>query len=788
MRTLDIKLFRDLRRLWPLVLAVALVIAGGVATLLMSVGSYRSLEETRTAYYERYRFADIFATVSRAPKTLVDQIAEISGVAAVDARIAKLALLDIPSFSEPATGQFISIPETGGPALNQLHIRLGRMPEPGRAEEVVINESFANAHAFTPGARFSAILNGRKRQLVVVGIALSPEFIYSIGPGDIMPDDRRFGIVWMSEKALASAYDLEGAFSSVSLKLLRGASRREVIKRLDALLDRYGGRAAYGRKDQTSHAWLDHELDMLKNMSRTLPPIFLLVTAFLVNLTLSRIVTLEREQIGLLKALGYGNFDIAVHYVKFIVTIVAVGVALGSGAGMWLGMYITRLFGDFFRFPFLIFTGSPDIYLIAAVLSAAAAIAGGVRALGEVVKLAPAVAMQPPAPARFRHLLPPGFAVDRVLSQPTMMMLRNIARHPFRSAFTMLGMALATAILIVSLFTRDTMEQLIDVTYFMADRQDATVSFVEKRPRDRTLMGVKRLPGVLAAEPYREVPVLIRNRNIERRLTISGRPRDADLSRIIDTELRPVVLPESGLAISSMLAQILQVRVGDPVEVDLLDGQRRSVSLPVAALVEDYFGLRGMMDAQALSRLMREAPTVNSIHLSLDTSKLDLLYDAIKRLPTVSGMARQKESLANFRESVALLITSMASIYTVLAAIIAFGVVYNSARISLSERARELTSLRVLGFTRGEVLRILLFELGLLAIIAQPLGWLMGYGLAWIMKTSLAGELMRVRLVVEHSTYVVASMIVVVAAVLSAMVVRQRVNQLDLVAVLKTRD
>lgn len=787
MRALDIKLLRDFRRLWAQALAIAFVIAGGVATLILAVGSYRSLDETRTAYYERYRFADVFATVSRAPRTLVDRIAEIPGVASVDARIAKLVLLDIPDYLEPATGEVISLPEIGQDSLNLLYLRVGRMPEPGRAEEVVVNEGFALSHGFRPGARFSAILNGRKREFTIVGIALSPEFIYAVGPGDIMPDDRRFGLIWMSEKALASAYDLDDAFSSVSLKLLRGASESEVMMRLDAMLERYGGRAAYGRKDQTSHAWLNHELDMLNNMSRTLPPIFLLVSAFLVNLTLSRLVALEREQIGLMKALGYRNASIVAHYLKFVVVIVAIGIVIGSAAGTWLGMHITSLFGDFFHFPFLVFTRSPDLYVIAAALSLVAAIIGGVRALRDVVRLPPAVAMQAPAPARYRRLLPASFTLDYFISQPTTMMLRNITSHPFRSLFTTLGIALATAILIVSLFTGDAMEQLIDVTYFLADRQDATVSFVEKRPRDVVLQ-IARLPGVLAAEPYREVPVRVRSGNVERRIMISGRSRDADLNRIIDVHLRPVVLPEAGLAISSMLAKILGVRVGDSVEVDLLEGTRRTVVVPVAALVEDYFGIRGMMDSETLARLMREAPSLNSINVSLDQNSQEPFYVAIKGMPIVSGLALQRVSLANFRKLVALLITTMASIYTALAAVIAFGVVYNSARISLSERARELASLRVLGFTRGEVLRILLLELTLLTLIAQPPGWVIGYGLAWIMQKNLAGELMRVRLIVEQSTYVFASVIVIAAAVLSALVVRRRLNELDLVTVLKTRD
>jgi putative ABC transport system permease protein len=602
-----------------------------------------------------------------------------------------------------------------------------------------------------------------------------------------MPDDRRFGIVWMPEKSLAAAYDLEGAFSSLAIKLLRNASERDVINQVDTVLDRYGGRAAYGRKDQTSHAFLDHELDMLSNMSRTLPPIFLLVAAFLVNLTLGRLVALEREQIGLLKALGYDDSTIAAHYFKFVLLITLAGVIMGAAAGTWLGASITELFARFFRFPFLVFTMSPDVYAAAAVLSLLAASVGAARALREVMKLSPALAMQPPTPPTFRRVLPAPLRMNELLSQPAVMMLRNVTRHPVRAGFTMLGISLATGILVVSLFVRDTMEQLIDVTYFMADRQDATVSFIEKRPYE-VVGQVARLPGVLAAEAFREVPVRIRSTNIERRIIISGRPAGADLSRIINTDLRPVALPENGLAISALLAQILRVRIGDFVELDLLEGQRRTVSLPVTALVEDYFGIKGMMDLRALARLMREAPAATAVHVSLDDQQHDLLYSAIKRLPRVSGLALQRASLANFRESLALLVTTMASIYTTLAAVIAFGVVYNNARISLSERARELASLRVLGFTRAEVLRILLLELALLTLVAQPPGWTIGYGLAWIMRNNLAGELMRVRLVVENFTYLAASLIVVTAALLSALVVVRRVNRLDLVAVLKTRD
>ncbi|MBD9498912.1 ABC transporter permease [Ensifer sp. ENS01] len=787
MTTLDTKLKRDLRRLWGQVLAIALVIAGGVASLVLSTGSFRSLDETRTAYYERYQFADVFAEVTRAPKTLVKRIAEISGVAAVEARIAKLALLDIPEFPEPATGRFISLPESGAPLLNRLFIRDGRLPAVNDLDEVVVNESFAKAHGFGPGDRFSATLNGRKRELTIVGIALSPEYVYAIGPGDRMPDDRRFAIIWMSERALAEVFGLEGAFSSVSLKLMPDAVETEVIDALDDLLEPYGGGAAYGRKYQTSHAYLEHGLDMLRNMSRTLPPIFLVVSAFLVNLTLSRLVALEREQIGLLKALGYFDTSIVAHYAKFVAVVALIGIVIGSAAGTWLGVYVTRLFGDFYRFPFLVFADSPDTYLLAALLSLFAALGGAFRSLREIVSLAAAVAMQPPAPPSFQRTLFGRRELGSLLSPRMMMMVRGMARKPIRAALATLGMAFATAILVVSLFIGNAMEELVDVTYFMADRQDATISFAEKRP-ETVLFDVSRLPGVLAAEPYRQVPIRIRKGSLERRTLLSGRPPGAHLSRIIDIDLRTVSLPETGVAISAYLGRLLDARVGDTVEVDLLDGRRRTVELTVAALVEDYFGIAAMMDGRALSRLLREAPVANGVHLSVDDGKLDLLYQAIKQMPTVAGVALQRVSLVNFRQSLAIIVTTMAGIYTGLSIVIAFGVVYNSARISLSEHARELATLRVLGFSQGETMRILLLELSVIVVLAQPPGWAIGYGLSWLMNKQLAGELMRVPLVVENLTYVLASAIIFAAALISALVVGRRVYALDLVVVLKTRE
>jgi putative ABC transport system permease protein len=601
-RALDVKLARDLRRLWAQALAVALVLACGVATLILAIGAYRSLEETRRAYYERYRFADVFAAATRAPERVASELRGISGVAAVETRIVKLVLLDVPDMREPATGMAVSLPDRGEPAVNAIFLRRGRLPEPGAPAEAVVSEKFADAHGFAVGSRFHAILNGARTELIVVGIALSPEYVYAIGPGDLIPDDQRFGIIWMSEKALEPLFDLEGAFNSVGLRLLHGASRAAVMESVDRLLAPFGGTGSFGREDQLSNAFLDGELSQLSAMAKIIPPIFLVVSAFLINMILARLIALEREQIGLLKAVGYAGFAIGWHYIKLVMAIAAVGIIIGFAAGTWLGFGLTRLYSRFYSFPFLIFRWDADIYAIAAAVSLAAAVAGAVKAVRSAVSLAPAVAMHPPAPPAYKRLFRGAFARMRLASELTVMAFRDLIRWPVRAALTILGTSLAVALLVVALFSTDSIDFMIDVLFFRSDRQDASLSFVSERPVS-VFDASRRLPGVLRAEPFRETSVIVRNGHYERRLSITGKPANADLSRVLDFDLQPVRLPETGLALSERVAWLLRARRGDIVEVEFLEDGRRRVNVPVTDVIQSYLGLMVFMDIDALNQL-----------------------------------------------------------------------------------------------------------------------------------------------------------------------------------------
>ena len=787
MRTLDRKLIRDLRRIWAQALAIALVMAAGTATFVLASGAYRSLDETRRAYYERYRFADVFAALRRAPKSLEEQVLAIPGVAAADMRISRLALLDLEVMDAPATGMVVSLPDFVPQRLNLLHLREGRVPEPERVDEVTVNEAFALAHGMRPGATIDAIINGKRRALRIVGIALSPEFVYALGPGDLVPDDRRFVVLWMSEKAAAALLDLDGAFNSISLKLIPGSSEVDAIDNLDRLLARYGGTGAYGRKDQLSHAFLSAELDQLNALRRVIPPIFLLVSAFLINMILTRIIALEREQIGLLKAIGYGRWAIASHYVKLVLAIAAVGIALGFAAGAWLGYGLTRLYADFYHFPFLLFQHATDVYATAGLVTLAAAVLGALRAVAEVLRLAPAVAMQPPSPTRYRRLLTGRWRVPVWLSQLTIMTFRHIGRRPLRAAFTSLCLSLAVALLVTALLMGNSVELMIDITFFRADRQQASITFTDDR-HPRALQAVERLPGVLRAEPYRSIAARLRNGHLTRKLAITGKPADMDLSRVLNIDLEPVRLPEAGLVLDERVADILKLRRGDLVEVELLEGRRGVRVVPVSDVIKSYIGLVALMDLDALQEIAGDGPRLRGVHIAYDTLAERDLFAAIKATPAVGAIGLQRQALARFRAILQMNMSMMLTIYLTLAVIVAFGIAYNSARIQLSEHARELASLRVLGFTRAEVSRVLLAELAVLTLLALPAGCLIGYGFGRLMVWVFETDIFRIPFAVERATYAIACLVVLAATAASALVVRRRIDRLDLIAVLKTRD
>ena len=784
---LDRKLRRDLWHIRGQVLAIGFVIAAGVAVVVLSMGTLTSLRDTRDAYYDRYRFADIFAYVRRAPEHLAEAMADIPGVQRVNTRIVEDIVLDMPGLMEPARGRIHSLPEGRQPELNRLFLRSGRMVEPGRSDEVLLNVDFAEAHDLHPGDRVVGNINGRRRTLEVVGTALSPEFIYAIAPGEFVPDNRRYGVMWMGREGLEAAFDLDGAFNEVSLSLTRSAVEEDVVDRVDDLLEPFGGVGAFTREDHESDAFLRGEFDQLSMMTRIMPPIFLLVAAFLLNIVINRLVDTEREQIGLLKAFGYHNYAVGWHYMKFVLAITSFGVLIGWVLGAWLGRGMTDMYAGYFQFPFLFYRPELGIFLQSGILSFAVAVAGSWFAARRAVRLAPAVAMQPPAPPVYRKMMTEKWGLERFLGAPSRMIIRHLARWPLRAGMTIIGISFSGALLVSTFFFLDAIDEMFELFFFSTQKQDVTVIFPSPRA-DIVAQDLLNLPGVMRAEVFRAVPVRFRNGHLDERAAITGVDAGADLSRLMDMNHNEIELPSDGLVLTDQLARMLAVSPGDWLEIEVMEGRRPHVRAPVNAVSQEYIGLAAYMDRYALSRLMEEAPAASGGYLTLDTNALAEFFEAVKEIPAVHGVTVLGAALEEFEEIMDETMVRMIAVYIAFASLITVGVVYNSARISLSERGRELASMRVLGFTKGEVAGLLLGELAVVTIISLPLGCLMGYALAAYMIKSFSTELYRLPFIIYPSTYGWAIIVVLLSAIVTGALVARRVNRLDLVAVLKTRE
>lgn len=784
---LNRKLLRDLWAMKGQAFAIAAVVAAGVTMFVTYLSNFDSLQRTRTAYFERYRMGDVFASLSRAPSSLQARIAAMPGVEAVATRVVADVTLDVPGLTEPASGRLVSIPEREHPVVNDLYLRRGRWIEPGRPDEVLASEMFCEANGFVPGDRLAAIINGRRRTLTIVGIALSPEYVFAVRAGEMIPDRRRYGVFWMGREALASAFDMEGGFNDLALRLVRGHSVDAVIGELDTLLEPYGGLGAYPQRMQVSGWTLENELNQLQMFGLLTPLIFLGVATFVLHVALSRALALQRPEIAALKALGYSNRELGWHYTKWALVIAGAGAVSGVVAGRWLGVAMIDLYNVYFRFPNLRFTLSPMVVAGSLLGSVVVAALGAQAAVRRAVRVPPAEAMRPDAPDRYRRSVLERPWVQRRLPLSTRIILRNLERQPMRALLSVLGIALAAAVLVVGLAFVDVMDQLVDDMFSTLMRQDATVTFVTPRPA-RAAYAVARLPGVIDVEPVRTVPVRLRvgHRNRTLALTVtSGAPR---LSRIVDRHGQVVPIPDGGLVLSAMLAARLDVRPGELVRVEVLEGARPTVDLPLAGVVDDTLGLQAYVHTALARRLLREEPRLSGAHVTLDASRISEFYRQVKAMPAIAGVALRDVMRRNFREAMAENMNLSIGFNVAFAAIIAFGVVYNAARVSLSERARELASLRVLGFTRAEISLILLGELSLLTVSALPLGLVIGIGFGRLIMLGFNNEVYRLTFVVAPVTAAWAFLTVIASAVVSGLVVRRRLDTLDLVAVLKTRE
>lgn len=781
------KLLRDLWRMKGQAMAIGVVIAVGVGMLVMMQGLVTSLNETRATYYERYRLAGVFAPVTRAPDRLATRIAAIDGVSAVEPRVIGAALIDVETFDLPVQAQAVSLPDLRAPRINDVFLTDGRMIDSDHSDEILLLQAFAKAHGLGPGDAISATMNGARRSFQVVGLAQSPEYLYTTAPGELVPDDARFGVIWMSRSALAAAYDMDGAFNEALVALARGANEAAVLDAIDRILDPYGGTGAYPLADQASNQLVSQEISGLEAAAVGVPPIFLAVAAFLLYIVINRMVQSEREEIGLMKAFGYTNGEVGAHYFKLVIAIAAGGALAGCLMGIAGGRALIQVYAAYFKFPFLVFALDPASFVTGVSVSILAASAGGVFVLKGVFALTPATAMRAPAPADYSRTGKIGHAVNRLLDQPSRMVLRRITRQPGRMAGAMIGIACGMALSVAMITIYAGFDRTIDLTFNVVDRSDVTASFTHS-VSEATIFELRRMEGVTLVEPVRHVPTVLRNGLATHRGVVSGLTPDARLNRALDSDLQPIALDGGGIVLSTALASKLDIAPGETLTVEVREGRQPVLQIPVTAVAESLLGSPSYMDLTALNRALREPNRVSGAYLSIDEAHASEIYKALQDMPSIAGVSLKSQAQDAFET---LMNTGAGAIRYVMGAIafvITFGIVYNAARIAYAERSRDLASLRVIGFTRGETAFVLFGELAIVTLVALPIGGLLGYYLSFGIAAGFSTELYQIPAIFDPGSYGFAAMVVIGAAVASGWLVKRDIDRVDLVSALKTRE
>lgn len=785
MKVLAKKLWRDLNDLKGQVFTLAILVVCGVAVLVSSWSSYQSLELSQKDYYQRFNFADIFIDFQRAPKEVLEQVQKIPGVEQAEGRIIDDALLEIPGQLEPGLGRFISWNKNQ--QLNQIYLIEGRWPEHGAEVEVLVHQSFAKAHNYHVGDRLSASFKGKKTTVQISGIGLSPEYIYALSPVSIFPDDQHFGIFWVLSEELEQLAQMQGSINNIVTSISADSSIGAIKMSLDLLLDQYGTLGAYDRSKQMSNLFIQDEIREQKSMAAVIPTIFVLVGAFILNIVMSRLISLHRSQICILKAMGYSSFQLSLYYLKLITFILVLGIVPGLLLAEGIGRYYTFLYGRYFHFPHMEFKITMESFLMGFGSGLLPGWIASLRSLLQVYKMAPAEGMRPPSPPNYRMNLAEKRGLIKLNNIFNRMIYRDLFFRPWRLTAAVIGISGAVAIIVTGNFWVDIVNFMIKRQFYEMNREDLEVQLLYPRSYD-ILNEVRMLPGVIYVEGARSVPVRMRFKSEAHETRILSFNKQSQLRTIIGESGKSIPLPENGVLLSSIFKNKYELQLGQSLEFEILRGQKHVFTLPISGFVDDLMGSSAYIGVDLMNKLIKEESSFDVLFMKVDSSKIDSLYAKLKSSLHVGSVTVKTLLLNSFKKTVAEMISVFTSILMVFSVAISGAIIFNISRITFSEKNWELASLRILGFGIGTVFNLLFVYIGVQVLMALLPGVFLGYFLSFASIHFLHTDTLVFPLVIEPKTYGVSIVAVILTYLISGLFVYGKVKKINMSEALKARD
>ena len=742
--------------------AVVAVVALGVSVYISMSTSYNNLYASRENFYQETNFADYFFHVVRAPQQVTHRIEAVPGVERATGRIQK----DVPLIKENdqrGTVRLISFPLPMENEVDRLMLQSGRMFEeypPGGTTEVLMDAKFVAANHLRFNDEINVVVEGKQTPLTVVGTATSPEFIYAMKDASSwLPEPETFGIAMIPYKQAQQMLNLNGQINQVVVKLAPGADEEKVAEEIKYILEPYGVLADYPRKQQTSHVVLDGELSQLKSMAMVLPVIFLGMAALIQLVIVGRIIKTQRLPIGVMKALGYNNRQIMLHYTEYALAMSFTGAAIGTGFGVMMASLFSTLYAQYFNLPQAI--GGLNLQSIGYgfVLTLGVGGLAGITSSRRVTRINPADSMRPEPPKRGGRTFAERSSWLWARLDPTWKMgVRTVSRNRGRLAVVMVGVIFSVGMLVMSLFSNDSIDYMLTQHYSKEQKYDYLVRFTA--PVDSSeLLNLSRIEGVVRTEPILEVPAKVHFAGQSRDELLLGLEPDEKLKALVSDTEQPVSLPENGILISSLTAKKLGIEAGDKVEVETLlgIGPKHTAWVKVVGINRQLIGGGSYVDLEQLNHLLQERNLVSGAVLKLDPVYAKAFEAELNKMNGVSSvMSRQKE-LDNFNKNLESMMASIA-IMVFFSVVLGFAIIYNSSVIGFAERKREITSLRVLGFTPREVSRLMLKETLLQSLLGVALGLPFGRLMSQGFMQMASSDLFTLPVVVYPLTYVLSAL------------------------------
>ncbi|MBU6153015.1 MAG: ABC transporter permease [Bdellovibrionales bacterium] len=784
MKALHQKTIRNLISLRAQTAATGILVMFGVSSLVSTWSAYESLKSARDRYYQSHQLGDVFSEYKMVPESIERKIRGVPGVERAEFRISIQGLIRTDDL---AIARFLSIPSGKNPEVNRLHLREGRLPEFRDELEIALHEGFAKAYSLHPGDALTIQIEGKRERVRIAGIAISPEFVYAIGPGVPLSDDRHFAVVWMPKKHLERLASMQDSFNSLALTVRDPKMIESVKGSVDWLTRDYGVRASFGRDQLSSARLVDQEIAQQKASAIITPLVFLGISAFLIHVIFARLLGIQRPEIALLKALGYPDRRITSHYLEMVVLMILIGAIPGIGMGAFFGGMMARSYARFFRFPVFGFELHPPSVAVGVLVALASGMLGAFLSLREISRLPPTQAMRAPIPRAVRSRVLLGSKVSAFLSMRARMVLRNLFSKPLRLAFTVFGISMASAVMVLALSWGDITDYMILTQFQRIQREDLDVTF-RKMVSGSALQSIRNFSGVLDLEGVLRIPVRFRIAGFSKEAVISGWPEKLHLRKLLNGKLQDLTLPARGVLLSEAFFKKGGVRVGDLVYADRIDPPFDRLALRVAGFSGDVIGIGAHLRMSELEEALTESRGVNGALLKIDPHELESLYRKLKDLPLVATILRKDSVYYGFKHTLAAMIRTGTTLITFFGLGIAFGVIYNSIRVSFSERSRDIASLRVLGLSEKKAFRILIAEVALQTAIALPMGCLLGVGLTNWMMTSVNTEDFTFPVVIDRSTFLYAVILVIPAFFFSVWSVRRLARKESILDSLKIRD